>query len=82
MSNLYFKFENRQNEIDDSFYSTAKGQRCTIIIWYISGLIYNGLPVYIICERVNRYTVNFSNMLTLTVTYGKMVLDRKGCGRR
>lgn len=35
-----------------------------------------------IYERVNRYTFNFSNMLTLTVTYGKMFLDRKGCGRR
>ena len=34
------------------------------------------------CERVNRYTVNFDNMLTLPVTYGKMFLDRKGCGRR
>lgn len=28
-------------------------------------------------ERVNRYTVNFGNMLTLPVTYGKMFLDRK-----
>ena len=44
--------------------------------------IYNGLPVCAICERVNRYTVKFSNMLTLPVTYGKMSLDRKGCGRR
>ena len=35
-----------------------------------------------IYERVNRYTVNFDNMLTLPVTYGKMFLDRKGCGRR
>ena len=39
--------------------------------------IYNGLPVCAICERVNCYTVNFGNMLTLTVTYGKMFLDRK-----
>lgn len=44
--------------------------------------IYNGLPVCAIRERVNRYTVNFDNMLTLPVTYGKMFLDRKGCGRR
>ena len=44
--------------------------------------LYNGLPVYAMCERVNRYTVNFYNMLTLPVTYGKMFLDRKGCGRR
>ena len=43
---------------------------------------YNGLPVCAMCERVNRYTVNFDNMLTLPVTYGKMFLDRKGCGRR
>ena len=28
-------------------------------------------------ERVNRYTVNFGNMFTLPVTYGKMFLDRK-----
>lgn len=33
-------------------------------------------------ERVNRYAVSFGNMLTLPVTYGKMFLDRKGCGRR
>lgn len=39
--------------------------------------IYNGLPVCAIRERVNRYTVNFGNMLTLPVTYGKMFLDRK-----
>ena len=45
-------------------------------------LLYNGLPVCAECERVNRYTVNFGNMLTLPVTYGKMFLDRKGCGRR
>ena len=44
--------------------------------------LYNGLPVYAMCERVNRYTVNFDNMLTPPVTYGKMFLDRKGCGRR
>ena len=39
--------------------------------------IYNGLPVCAIRERVNRYTVNFGNILTLPVTYGKMFLDRK-----
>ena len=39
--------------------------------------IYNGLPVCAIRERVNRYTVNFGNMFTLPVTYGKMFLDRK-----
>lgn len=33
-------------------------------------------------ERVNRYTVNFVVMLTTSATYGKMFLDRKGCGRR
>lgn len=43
---------------------------------------YNGLSVCATRERVNRYTVNFDNMLTLPVTYGKMFLDRKGCGRR
>ena len=35
-----------------------------------------------IYERVNRYTVNFVVMLTTSATYGKMFLDRKGCGRR
>lgn len=28
-------------------------------------------------ERVNRYTVNFGNMFTLPVTYGKMFLNGK-----
>lgn len=45
-------------------------------------LKYNGLPVYAMRERVNRYEIRFGNMLTLPVTYGKMFLDRKGCGRR
>ena len=35
-----------------------------------------------ICERVNHYTVNFVVILTTSATYGKMFLDRKGCGRR
>lgn len=43
--------------------------------------LYNGLPVCAMRERVNRYTVRFGNILTLPVTYGKMFLDRKGCGR-
>ena len=43
----------------------------------------NFITVYpFICERVNRYTVNFVVMLTTSATYGKMFLDRKGCGRR
>ena len=44
--------------------------------------LYNGLPVCAMRERVNRYTVNFVVMLTTSATYGKMFLDRKGCGRR
>lgn len=28
-------------------------------------------------ERVNHYTVNFGNMFTLPVTYGKMFLNGK-----
>ena len=40
---------------------------------------YNGLRLR---ERVNRYTVIFTVMLTTSATYGKMFLDRKGCGRR
>ena len=44
--------------------------------------LYNGLPVYAMCERVCRYAVNFVVMLTTSATYGKMFLDRKGCGRR
>ena len=36
----------------------------------------------VIYERVNHYTVNFVVMLTTSATYGKMFLDRKGCGRR
>lgn len=39
--------------------------------------LYNGVYPFI-CERVNRYTVNFGNMFTLPVTYGEMFLDRKG----
>lgn len=43
----------------------------------------NAIMVYpFIYERVNRYTVNFVVMLTTSATYGKMFLDRKGCGRR
>lgn len=41
--------------------------------------LYNGLPVCTMCERVNRYTVNYWNMLTLSTVYGKMFLHRKGC---
>lgn len=47
---------------------------CTL---YNDVLDNNGLPVCAMRERVNRYTVNFGNMLTLPVTYGKMFLDRK-----
>lgn len=48
----------------------------------VKALFNNGLPVYAMRERVNRYEIRFGNMLTLPVTYGKMFLDRKGCGRR
>ena len=52
---------------------------CTL---YNDVLDNNGLPVCAMRERVNRYTVNFVFMLTTSATYGKMFLDRKGCGRR
>lgn len=51
-------------------------------VFFCDFLKYNGLPVYAMRERVNRYEIRFGNMLTLPVTYGKMFLDRKGCGRR
>ncbi len=37
----------------------------------------NGLPVCIIYERVNRYTVSLAVMLTSSATYGKTFLNRK-----
>ena len=51
-------------------------------MFFCDFLKYNGLPVYAMRERVNRYEIRFGNMLTLPVTYGTMFLDRKGCGRR
>lgn len=39
----------------------------------------NGLPVCAMRERVNRYTVSYWNMLTLSVMYGKISLQRKDC---
>ena len=51
-------------------------------MFFCDFLKYNGLPVYAMRERVNRYTVNFVVMLTTSATYGKMFLDRKDCGRR
>lgn len=48
----------------------------------VKALFNNGLPVCAMRERVNRYTVSFVVMLTTSATYGKMFLDRKGCGRR
>ena len=41
--------------------------------------MYNGLPVCAMRERVNRYTVSYLNMLTLSAMYGKMISYRKGC---
>ena len=35
-------------------------------MFFCDFLKYNGLPVYAMRERVNRYTVNFDNMLTLS----------------
>ena len=35
---------------------------------------YNGLPVCALCERVNRYTVTFLNMLTTLSSYGMIRL--------
>lgn len=40
--------------------------------------MYNGLPVYTMCERVNRYTVVFLFMLTSSFFYGTMGTVRKG----
>ena len=39
--------------------------------------LYNGLPVCAIRERVNRYTVSLSYMLTCSDYYGNMVSVRK-----
>ena len=39
----------------------------------------NGLPVCAMRERVNRYTVSYWNMLTLSAMYGKISLQRKDC---
>ena len=55
-------------------------------MFFCDFLKYNGLPVYAMRERVNRYEIRFGNMLTLPVTYG-WSLERKGgmdggCGRR
>ena len=44
-------------------------------------LLYNGLPVYAIRERVNRYIIKYWYILTASATYGKMFLNRKGCVR-
>ena len=53
------------------------------MIFQESSSPYYTITVYpFIYERVNRYTVNFMVMLTTSATYGKMFLDRKGCGRR
>lgn len=46
----------------------------------ISSLLLFFITVYpFIYERVNRYTVSYLNMLTLSAMYGKMFLHRKGC---
>lgn len=45
-------------------------------------VLYNGLPVCAMRERVNRYNLNSRCMLTASATYGKMFLNRKGCVRR
>lgn len=39
----------------------------------------NGLPVCAMRERVNRYTVSYWNMLTLSAMYGKISLQRIDC---
>ena len=39
--------------------------------------LYSGLPVCAIRERVNRYTVSLSYMLTCSDYYGNMVSVRK-----
>lgn len=40
-------------------------------------IVNNGLPVCEKCERVNRYTVSLSYMLTCSDYYGNMVSVRK-----
>lgn len=40
---------------------------------------YNGLPVCIMCERVNRYTVIFLYMLTTGFFYGNMRMEENSC---
>lgn len=57
---------------DETTIQNVQNYRCNDSVFYC-----NGLPVCAMHERVNRYTVNFGNMLTLPVTYGKMFLDRK-----
>ena len=37
-------------------------------MFFCDFLKYNGLPVYAMRERVNRYEIRFGNMLTLPVT--------------
>lgn len=44
-------------DIKNLFLEDTKG-------WYLDILCYNGLPVCESCERVNRYTVIFLNILT------------------
>ena len=62
---------------DETTIQNVQNYRCNDSVFYC-----NGLPVCAMHERVNRYTVNFVVMLTTSATYGKMFLDRKGCGRR
>ena len=57
---------------DETTIQNVQNYRCNDSVFYC-----NGLPVCAMHERVNCYTVNFGNMLTLPVTYGKMFLDRK-----
>lgn len=55
----------------------GRGQR--VRLRAVSAFLNNGLPVCAMRERVNRYTVSYWNMLTLSAMYGKMFLHRKGC---
>ena len=44
-------------------------------MFFCDFLKYNGLPVYAMRERVNRYTINFLFiLLTSSTAYGKMRL--------
>ena len=44
-------------------------------MFFCDFLKYNGLPVYAMRERVNRYTVIFCNKMTAQISYGNTTLE-------